>query len=462
MNPILEKVYLNSPIFFQNLMCSVYGKKAKNLRFSDFYESKFNFLLESEWWDINRIEEYKNEQFLKLINYSYNNTRYYKNVIDEHGYSISDFKTIDDLEKLPILTKEDVRENFTDIISLSYPSNEMIENKTSGSSGKALSFYLSPEAIQFQWAVWMRFRKRFNINLYDKSCNFTGKLVVPIHQKHPPFWRLNKPMNQFVVNMQHIKKENIKHIVDFINNEKFVFFSGYPSIIYNLSLLIESEGYKIVYPPKCILTGAETLFVNQRKKISEVFNCNVVDQYGFSECVANASRCKYDNFHEDFEFGHFELLNKEKLNEKESRGDLLATGFSNYAMPFLRYKVGDSAILNNDSCECGRKSMTLKSIDGRLEDFVITPEGTKIMRFDYLFKDQKEIKECQVIQNKLGEIIFKIVKRDHFNLNHEKLLIADVRKWISPTISIKIEFVQEIEKTLTGKFKAVVSNIKRD
>ena len=172
--------------------------------------------------------------------------------------------------------------------------------------------------------------------------------------------------------------------------------------------------------------------------IEDVFNCLVVDQYGTSEGVINASKCKKELFHEDFEFGHIELMNLEKISPGEYIGDIVGTGFSNYAMPFIRYKVGDSATVNKNECSCGRQSSVFSKIEGRIEDYVMTPEGTKIMRFDYLFKTQDNIKECQVVQNK-GEILYKIVAREGFNKSDENNLIADTKKWISPSIKIKIE-----------------------
>ena len=222
-----------------------------------------------------------------------------------------------------------------------------------------MNFLSTKESIQFQWAVWLRFRKRFGVGLYDKSCNFTGKPVVPIGQSKPPFWRINKPMNQSLINMQHINQKNLKSIVSFLNDSKFIFYSGYPSIINGLADLIQDSKYKIISHPKYIFTGAEKLHDDQRQRIENVFKCPVTDQYGTSEGVINASRCKNDVFHEDFEFGHIEMINKVKLSNGLFRGDLVGTGFSNFAMPFIRYKIGDSIVYDEKECTCKGPPLTL-------------------------------------------------------------------------------------------------------
>ncbi len=84
-------------------------------------------------------------------------------------------------------------------------------------------------------------------------------------------------------------------------------------------------------------------------------------------------------------------------------GEILATGFTNYRMPFIRYNVGDYATWGSEKCTCGRHSATLHlNIEGRNEDHVITPENTSIVRFDYLFKNTKDIEECQVVAIQIG------------------------------------------------------------
>ena len=264
-------------------------------------------------------------------------------------------------------------------------------------------------------------------------------------------------MNQHLVNMQHIKVENIKYYVDYINNEGFVFFSGYPSILYSFCYLVENLGLTIEHPPKFVFTGAEKLLDHQKSCMERVLQCTVTDQYGFSEGAANASKCERDIFHEDFEFGHMEAWNSTHESPTSYSGEVLATGFANYGMPFIRYNVGDTALWSSKKCSCGRHSATILSISGRNEDFILTPEGNNMKIHSYLFKDTREIRECQIVQYKLGEMVFRIVKRSNYSAAVEKSLIRNVRKWISPSIEVNFEYVNEIERTGSGKFKEVIS-----
>lgn len=96
-------------------------------------------------------------------------------------------------------------------------------------------------------------------------------------------------------------------------------------------------------------------------------------------------------------------------------------------------------------------------IEGRNEDFILTPEGTRIMRLDYLFKDTRSIKECQVVQKHLGEITIVIVRRENYTIATERRIIEAVHTMVSPFMKVDFEYVDAIPRTRAGKFKAVVS-----
>src|SRR5690606_27159888 len=187
----------------------------------------------------------------------------------------------------------------------------------------------------------------------------------------------------------------------------------------------------------------------QREKISTVFGCLVTDQYGFSEGCGNASRCENDVFHEDFEYGILECHNPVINQDGTVTGEVLATGFTNLAMPFIRYQVGDTATWIETKCACGRESKTIKEINGRNEDYVITPEGNKILRFDYIFKDTIFILEAQVVQKELGRIIVRVVKRLGYSNKDEQLITKEVHSKISPRLEVDFEYVDKIDREQT-------------
>ncbi|MCD8186102.1 MAG: phenylacetate--CoA ligase family protein [Rikenellaceae bacterium] len=458
---MVNKLYQLSPVWMQNLACSILGLREKKSRLGGIFKPTLDFLTQSEWWNEKRIEEYQNQNLQDLIAYSYHHIPYYYRIFNQLGLRPEDIKSRQDLVKLPILTKEDIRKHYQELKSTSF-QGKIIPCHTSGSTGKSLQFLFSQDAIQYRWALWFRHRNRFGISPEDPYATFTGQTAIPLKQKKPPYWRKNYPMKQTVFTMHHINTETTPHIVKRLNKGGFAYYSGYPSIIYNLAGIIEDLELQITTSPQVIFTGAESLLAYQREKISRVFGCPVTDQYGFSEGCGNASRCEHDLFHEDFEYGILECHNPVRNDDGSITGEILATGFTNLAMSFIRYQVGDTATWIDKECSCGRKTRTIKEINGRNEDFVITPEGNKILRFDYLFKDTEFIEEAQVVQKELGSIIIRIVKRPGYSSADEQFLIKEVHEKISSRLKVLFEYPSEIERERTGKFRAVKSFLKRN
>jgi phenylacetate-CoA ligase len=456
---MIQKIYNNLPILLQNLACTFRGYKEKKVRMGGNFETILKSLKKSEWLKKDEILNFQLEELKRILNYSYKNVPYYKELFDSVGFKPTEVVSIKDLEKIPILTKELVRQNYEKLKSSNY-SKKVIHSHTSGSTGKSLQFDLSLEALQYRWALWFRHKARFGVKTTDPYATFTGLAAVPLNQKKPPFWRENKAMKQTIFTMHHINLDTVPSIVDRLNKGGFVYYSGYPSILFSLATFIEDLNLKITDSPKVIFTGAEALLDYQRNKISKVFNCLVTDQYGFSEGCGNASRCNEDLFHEDFEYGILECYEPIINDEGHKTGKVLATGFTNLAMPLIRYEVGDTATWINKKCKCGRESKTILQVNGRNEDFVITPEGNKILRFDYIFKDTTSISEAQIVQRELGSIVIRIVRRENFEKQKtEDLLKKEVHSKVSKKLVISFEYVDHIERENTGKFRAVKSYI---
>lgn len=457
----IEALYSRLPILFQNAACSYYGWREKKIRLGNEFFSRYHWLLETESWSKSEIEDYQSEQIISLINHAYTTVPHYQRVMDEMGLKPTDVKTRKELQKLPIISKEDIVNNFESLFSKHSDHRKIIERHTSGTTGKALKFASSPASIAFQWAIWWRHRFRFGVEPFEWHVNFTGKLVVPSHQIAPPYWRYNIPMRQVLINMHHITAANMPSISVFLDNHKYRYYSGYPSILHALATQFLEADIEITNQPDVVFLGAEPVSDNQKFDIEKAFGTKVTDQYGLSEGCANASRCEHGNYHEDWEFCVLECVDGESLDGGRVRGKIVATGFSNYAFPFLRYDTGDVGVWAPESykCPCGRNSRVIFSIDGRDEDYVITPEGTKIMRFDYIFKHSNNIREAQIVQSKLGEIVVKIVPREGYSSHDRDEIAKNVKEWISPTLKVVFEEVDEIKRTSTGKFRAVISQL---
>jgi phenylacetate-CoA ligase len=452
-----EKLYPRLPIFLQNVACSIQGRSQRKLRYEGAFRQLLDWLEASQWWSAPEIQAFQEEQLQKLIRHAYDTTPFYRRRFDAHKLKPADIQTIEDLQKLPVLTKEEVHRHFDEMISSESRREDLIFCHTSGTTGKSLQFYQERRAIQFRWAVWWRHRQRFGVKFDSPYATFTGLPAVPLGQLNPPYWRENQAMHQTVFTMHHLVVSKVKAIVERLNAGGFTYYAGYPSILFVLAGLIEEGGYEITAPPEMVFTGAENLYDNHRRLISRVFKAEVTDEYGFSEGCGNASRCQQDVFHEDFEYGILECGEPQSLHEQTRQGRIIATGFSGYAMPFIRYDVGDIGTWKNIECACGRQSKVLTKINGRIEDFVVTPEGRKILRFDYIFKNAHQVRDAQVVQKNPGSIVLRIVRRSAYSQKDEETLRQEIRQKISSALAVEFEYIGEIEREPNGKIRAVKS-----
>lgn len=452
-----EKLYPRLPIFLQNLACTAQGHSQRRLRYGGDFHRLLDWLEQSQWWSAEEIKDYQEEQLRRLAAHAYATVPYYRRIFDERKLKPGDIRTLADLEALPVLTKEDVRRHFKEMVSDKVDAKELVFCHTSGTTGKSLQFYQEARAIQFRWAVWWRHRQRFGIPFDAPYATFTGLAAVPLEQQSPPFWRENRAMHQTIFTMHHIVPAKVRAVVERLNRGGFAYYAGYPSIIFVLAGLIEEAGCEITAPPRAIFTGAENLYDNQREVIARVFKAPVTDEYGFSEGCGNAARCEHDLFHEDIEFGILECGNAEQIDDHTRQGRIIATGFAGQAMPFIRYDVGDIGTWQSTSCPCGRMANVLTRINGRIEDFVITPEGRRILRFDYVFKDTQNVRDAQVVQREPNGICLRIVRRAGYSAADEELLRRQIRDCVSARLTVEFEYVDEIDREPNGKIRAVKS-----
>jgi len=180
------------------------------------------------------------------------------------------------------------------------------------------------------------------------------------------------------------------------------------------------------------------------------------------EMTAAIGQCGKNGYHINPEYGIVEILDKnnKKITEHGKQGEIVTTSLHNYAMPFIRYKTGDLATVSSKKCACGRTGMPLvEKIIGRIEDFIITPDGNHVGRLDAAFKYSKGIKLSQIIQKTKESITVKIVKDTSYTKESEDRLLKELRARLGKLLKIDIDYVSNIPLTKSGKLKFVESKV---
>jgi phenylacetate-CoA ligase len=362
------------------------------------------------------------------------------------------------LRSLPCISKHDLNSSEGSIINSDYKEDELLINLTSGTSGEPLKVYHTTESFSVQWAIWGRHKERFGVEqVGSKFLTFGARAPVPIMQDEPPFWRRNYAMNQTYLSTFHLSPEFLPEIIEFLQNEEFAYFTGYPSSMYTVAAFMLSKDITLAKPPKVIFTGSDALSKSRQFAIEKAFGAPVTEQYGMAEACGNFSKCEVGNFHLDFEFGFVEYLDIPDSPDSVYKR-MVFTGFTNTAMPLIRYDVGDLCIPSEDLCSCGRSSEIVEEIVGRSEDYIVTPDGRRIQGMNQVFEWAEKTREIQFVQPDINTVVVNYVPLSDFRFERDlEGLSVELRRRLGPDMNIEFQAVNQVKKTTLGKFKAVVS-----
>ena len=413
----------------------------------------FQELERSQWLSTDEIKEIQNHKFLKLISHCKKNVPYYSAVdaLDSIG-------SLDDIGKLPFLTKDMITENLRSLQASNYPAKRFKLNSTSGSTGKTLRFYSDSENIM-SLGILMRNNMWTGWNIGEKQAMLWGANYDILKAKNV----FSRVKNQFIHKMLYLSsydmtEENMLNYLDKINKYKPRLITAYPSGIYEFASFLEKSRLNI-HSPEAVIVSAETLFEYQREKIETVFNCKVFNRYGCRELANIAHQCEVqDGLHINSEHVYVEIINEAgKPCRPGELGEIVVTDLDNYVFPFLRYKIGDIGRLSDKTCACGRGLPLLESVEGRVFDVIIGANGNKLVGSFWLVKDIPGIKQFQIVQEKFDSIDVRLVVDENYEEKLEQILIERIYQYCGKNMKARIQFIDEIPLTSSGKFRFVIS-----
>jgi len=452
----LERIYYELPVWLQNGILSLYGLQLARIRYNPHFYSLLSSLKESEWWSHQQIRARQDERIGAIVRHAYRTVPFYRRWYDEHGVDVERVTTADDLQRLPLLTKQTVRAHYHEMISTDFSRSSLTRNLTSGTTGTPLTIWQTREGVAFQWAIWWRHKARFGLNLGDRHLVFGARVPVSQRQNGPPYWRHDRFNKRVYLSTYHISARTVAPIVEYLNSTTFEFFTGYPSAMYTLTTLMEEAGLRLTNRPKYVVAGADALTPAFESSIRRAFGVPVTEQYGMAEFAGNMSKCERGMFHLDFECCHLEQA---AIPGSPDHCKLVFTGWGNPAMPFIRYEVGDVGSSATETCACGRASACLARIDGRLEDFIVTPDGRRLVGMNQVLEYAPNAKTIQVYQRDIASLELRVVPGNGFGEADQQALVRELRRRVGPEMTIDIRLVDAFEPSATGKFRAVISDV---
>jgi phenylacetate-CoA ligase len=415
----------------------------------------WKLLRQSQFFPLRELEEYQFTKLRSLLTESGRYSEYYRKLFWNEGFDPArDFKSVEDLTKLPILTKSLARQNHADLSNRRKLANAL-PFYTSGSTGEPFLEYVSPEHWVVEQGIVWRHWKWAGYRFRDKMA--IVRTFVP--KKGELLWKHDHARNFLYFSAYHLTLENARKYLEVMKAWRPKFLRGYPTSLYILArmareLRMDLEGIQGIF------TASETLPQNFREAIEDAFHAKIFDWYGQAEGTITLNECeRHEGLHVNMEYGVCEFVPEPALGPRHFR--MIATCLHNAAMPLIRYDTGDLAIVDNARCSCGRTLPLVKSILGRSDDIIQTPDLRLIpsVNFYTMFNKYLDIKAFQIIQHSLDLIEIRI-QSERFSKTLQEQVERELVERIGS--SVKLEFTTSVpfEQTREGKKRVIISKIK--
>lgn len=424
-------------------------------------------LNESQWWPLEKILELQNRRLKQLVSYIYENVPYYRRTFDERSLNPEDIKSSVDLNKLPILNKALVRQNFNDLIANDFPAKGMLLRATSGSVGEPLALYRSRDGLYNSgYATAQRAYTWAGYEIGDKC------LLFGLDNRYETGWeRIREKGTTYFERIMFfdvlkVTPENVALLARRLQRFRPRFIRGYPSAIYVLARHIEQEGGPKI-EPRAIITTAEQVYDYQRELFLHVFGCETFSYYSAIEAVAMAGECsEHSGLHISSENTIIEVVDDNgSIVPAGIEGKLLVTNLHDYAMPFIRYEIGDRGALSDAACPCGRGLPLLGNLSGRENDTIVTRSGKRVPGTGLPRKvfAYWGVIEYLIVQESYDRVVVKLVLDRQYPQQHiDDLMAETINQYhaiLGDDVEIAIEFVDHIPLTRAGKRIGVISKI---
>ncbi|MGD2248636.1 MAG: hypothetical protein PVF58_09535 [Candidatus Methanofastidiosia archaeon] len=402
-------------------------------------------ILKNQWNPPEDIKKMQLKRLKFIVDHAYRTTQLYHKKFKKAGIHPSDIKSLKDLQKIPLTTKEEMR-TIQQVMSTQYTLENTVNYTTTGSTGKKLEIYYNKSANDRYFTF--NFRHVFSIGMKP------WYVYAPIlhHGNHEYIWQLATFSFLYPIPCNLDEKTMLSKL----NKKKPDALGGHPCTLFLIAKQAEIHGY--TFSPKFVLLGGELSTPEERKYIENVFDCPTYNKYGSMELRQIAWECTYNNMHIDADNNIIEFLKDGEPVNPGEEGEIVGTNLWNEAMPFIRYRQNDIGSPSNDTCPCGRGLPLLSELQGRRDDFIVVKDTiippTRIVP---LFFPLQKITAFQVIQDAPDHITIKI--KGDILPDAETTLIKKMQSVIKAPVDITVQKCDIIQEDKTS-LRAVISNSK--
>jgi phenylacetate-CoA ligase len=408
-----------------------------------------------------RIQE---ARLKNLLRHAVLHVPYYRSVLAGTGVVSDGDVDLSRFRHIPFLTKDTLRQRFDRFKSDDLSRRHWYENTSGGSTGEPVLFIQdslysdlrsATEMVQYEW-VGKAIGER-HIKLWGSERDILQGGIGK-RAKLSSFLRNYTLLNAFRMN-----EEAMAHYAGLLKRKKPKIVEAYAQSAYELAQYINSEGIHVT-GVGAVITSAGNLSPFMRQEIRQAFRCQVFNRYGSREVGDMAcERPGHDGLQVSLYTHLIEVVDSSgRPVQPGETGEIIVTCLSNFAMPLIRYRIGDqgvpASIPSSPVCNVDR----LGAVTGRTVDVFMTADGTRVdgEYFTHLLYYRDWVRRFQVVQKSHSQIVFRIVKSGLDPPQGELDEIATkTRLVMSDKCAVAFDFVDEIPPSDSGKYRYTVSEV---
>lgn len=449
-------LYFKSPIWVQESFLSARAYARRLLREGAAFQREMEDVTKTQWLDQQGLDRLQLARLQGVVNHAIQTVPYYRQVAQQLGLSPGFLKSVSDLQQLPLLTKKIVFEQGSAMISEKARGPRFSAN-TSGTTGMSMTAYRDLHAINRENAFVWRCMNWAGLQQGEPRVWLRGDKVVAPMQTQPPFWRYVKADNMLMMSAYHLSEASAQSYIDAMEKMDPVVIQAYPSAVFLLARYLLNAGR--TYRGKrlrSVVTSSETVTTEHRDLVKQAFGCKVIDWYGAMERMVAVGNCEHGSYHVLSDYSYVEFLPLD-----DGTHEIVGTGFDNALMPFIRYRLGDSVVLGDPKfrCQCGRSFPVIEQINGRVEDYILTPSGRKVFMMSNMLDNLPGVLEVQIRQDEPGAIRVLLVPAPGKGPIKVDEVVKRGKTMLGDDMQIRVEEVTEIPRTKNGKLRVVIRSI---
>jgi phenylacetate-CoA ligase len=413
----------------------------------------------TQWLPEEELRAYQDARLRQILDRAFSRVPFYRRLASRFGLRREDFKTAEDLTRLPLLRKETVR-RFGELLTAE-DAHRFAPRwyATSGSSGRPLRFCLDKTSNSLEFVYYWRHWGWGGYRLGDAFAEISSHYFLTRPHLADRCGHYQRHLRRLLLNGGLISVASAPAMAEALNRHRPRFLKGTASALYFLALSLKEAGCERA-EFRCIFSTGEVLTEMHRELIRSTFRAPVLDSYGHMERTVAVSQCLRGGYHINSDYGLLQVEDRRPNGEGGCLGRVVGTSLYNRAMPLIRYDVGDEIELSEkaEPCACGRTLPLVRAIHGRGEDAIITPDGRFVTTLFLVNELVPGVRFVQFVQTRADLIEINLVPAEDWSDRSREEILAYTARMTGPEMRLQLKLVAwgDLAEDASGKVRVAI------